>query len=85
MESVLSNATSCFLVGYILNWNDFLMASEQTIYGFDTIYHYAYPLKWYLNNSFFGIGITIAKGLIHSPPVGMCLLNPLNHVDKIWG
>ena len=24
--------------------------------------HYAYPLKWNLNNSFFGIGITIDKG-----------------------
>ncbi len=35
-----------------------------------------------IDNTFFGIGITIAKGLIHPPPVGRGLLNPLNHVDK---
>ncbi|MCX9082702.1 MAG: hypothetical protein OIN83_10945, partial [Candidatus Methanoperedens sp.] len=49
-----------------------------------TTYHYAYPLKWYLNNSFFGIGIAIAKGLIHPLPLRRGLLHPLNHGDQCW-
>jgi len=59
------------------------MVSEQSIYVFDTIYSLCLSLKWYLNNSFFGIGITIAKGTIHPPPVGGGLLYPLTPRVKL--